>query len=69
VAVLRHQPDAPGLHRQRLSAAQPAPEEVGGEHRQHEELQQIAPPAFDLQRAGGELEHPGREEGHPEQQE
>src|SRR3989337_1875709 len=59
----------PGLHRQRLSAAQPAPEEIGGEDGGDEELQRMAPPAGSrVLRAAHEEEQPGGEEGDGEEQ-
>src|SRR5688572_21220547 len=36
----RHEPDLPRLHRERLPAAQPAPQEVSREDREKEKLQQ-----------------------------
>src|SRR5688500_14705658 len=59
----------PGFHGERLSAAQPAPEEVGGEDGGDEELQCMAPPAGSrVLRAAHEEEQPGSEEGDGEEQ-
>ena len=63
------QPDAPGLHRERLAAAQPAPQEVAGENQADEELQQVARAARGgVAPAAGKEEQPGREEADREQQ-
>src|SRR5688572_12941943 len=59
----------PGLHRQRLPAAQPAPEEVGGEHGADEELESVPAPAGRcVLGAADEEEDPGGEEGDGEEQ-
>src|SRR5688572_7274014 len=59
----------PGLHGEGLAAAQPAPEEVGGEHRRDEELQGVAQPARGgVAPAAREIEEPGGEEGDREKQ-
>src|SRR6185503_20359819 len=61
--------DMPGLHRERLSAAQPAPEEVGGEHHEDEKLQRVAQAAGGgVLAAADEEEQPGGEETDREQQ-
>src|SRR5436190_10247074 len=62
------QADPPGLHCECLSAAQPGPEEVGGEEGDEEDLQRVAAPAGDVERADEELEEPGAEEGDREKQ-
>src|SRR5215208_2326390 len=59
----------PGLHRQRLPAAQPAPEEVGGEHGADEELEQVPAPAGSrVLGAAHEEENPRGEEADGEEQ-
>ena len=63
-----HQPDLPGFHCQRLSAAQPAPEKVGSEYRSQVKLQRGPLPARDYSAAGDKLEKPGGDEGDREQQ-
>ena len=64
-----HQTNVPGLHREGLPAAQPAPEEVGGEHGADEELERVPAPAGSrVLGATHEEEDPGGEEGDGEEQ-
>jgi hypothetical protein len=64
------QADLPGLHGERLAAAQPAPQEVGGEGEEDEDLQLQARYAWmrGVGAAAREVEDPGGEEGDCEEQ-
>src|SRR6185295_2824165 len=61
--------DAPGPHGERLAAAQPGPQEIGGEEKADEELQQVAHAAGGgIAAAAREEEHPGGEESDREEE-